>query len=398
MSSPSLSEKWVPVWPNQAPTLGGPPTPVAGHWLKAESGGMVWRDPVTDADDKWHYIGAAGEPSFLSGWRNYGGGFPVVGFRKLSDGSLAFKGLLGHDAWPTGGTHVFVLPPAYRPPFFFHILTMCADQAAVTRVDPDGGVLVSYRAAGYFTFDGVKTPPYPPFASPTDLQGLVVWLDASDSTSFQYSSGTLVSGWLDKSGTGFHFANGTPANQPSRSGVRNGLPTVVFDGNRYMVRAVPTPFSTAAATIFLVAGCTTHHDYDGFLAATVTVGNDYDQPNGFDLCVGDARPTNFLVDKGGGGSFINGATPTPFSVHTAVLGDPVGGSTPYRNGAVGTASASGASGIPPGLCLGTRWLSAAPHMSYGLKGEIAEIVIYDRILTPGDRQRVENYMQRKWIN
>ena len=96
MSTPLLTEKWVPIWPNTKPLLSNPPTPVNGQWLKAEGGAMVWRDPIANADDKWHMVGTAGEPVFLNGWRNYSpapGGFQQVGFRKLSNDTLAFTGL-----------------------------------------------------------------------------------------------------------------------------------------------------------------------------------------------------------------------------------------------------------------------------------------------------------------
>ena len=52
---------------------------------------------------------------------------------------------------------------------------------------------------------------------PTDLpvkNGLVMWLDAADDTTFSYSSGTVVSQWRDKSGLNNHVSQATVANQP----------------------------------------------------------------------------------------------------------------------------------------------------------------------------------------
>ena len=43
---------------------------------------------------------------------------------------------------------------------------------------------------------------------PTDLpvkNGLVMWMDAADDTTFSYSSGTTVSQWRDKSGLNYHM-------------------------------------------------------------------------------------------------------------------------------------------------------------------------------------------------
>lgn len=234
--------------------------------------------------------------------------------------------------------------------------------------------------------------------APTQIPGLKLWLDAEDAASFAYSSGQLVSSWLDKSPTGYHFAQATPANQPSRNTTRNGRPTVAFDGSRYMLRQVATPFTNVAATIFAVVVETgTHRDYAGYIAATVTTGNDYDQVNGFDLNNGaTGGPYNFLADRAGAGGIINGAPPTPFSVHTVTFAP--GACTPYRNGVAGTPGAATSGGTPPGLCLGSRWLNAVVTLANGMRGEWAELLIYDRVLSADERKQIEEMLYAKWIN
>jgi len=66
---------------------------------------------------------------------------------------------------------------------------------------------------------------------PTDLpvkNGLLVWLDAADDSTFSYSSGTEVSQWRDKSGNNLHANQATTVNQPSRSSVINSRKGVNF--------------------------------------------------------------------------------------------------------------------------------------------------------------------------
>lgn len=66
---------------------------------------------------------------------------------------------------------------------------------------------------------------------PTDLPvkgGLALWLDASDDSTFSYSSGTSVSQWRDKSGNNRHFFQATAGNQPSRSAVVNSRKAIQF--------------------------------------------------------------------------------------------------------------------------------------------------------------------------
>jgi len=62
----------------------------------------------------------------------------------------------------------------------------------------------------------VSTPP---------VAGYSLWLDGADATQFTFSSGSVVSSWLDKSGNAYNFSNATISKQPTRSS-----DLVVFDG------------------------------------------------------------------------------------------------------------------------------------------------------------------------
>ena len=64
---------------------------------------------------------------------------------------------------------------------------------------------------------------------PTDLpvkNGLVMWMDAADDTTFSYSSGTTVSQWRDKSGSNYHM---TPVSAgPTRNAFLNSRKVLAF--------------------------------------------------------------------------------------------------------------------------------------------------------------------------
>lgn len=64
--------------------------------------------------------------------------------------------------------------------------------------------------------------------SPLDLSP-ILWLDASDASTFTYSSGSSVSQWSSKVGS-YAFTQATATKQPSRSATVNGLSAVSFDG------------------------------------------------------------------------------------------------------------------------------------------------------------------------
>ena len=64
---------------------------------------------------------------------------------------------------------------------------------------------------------------------PTDLpvkNGLLLWLDAADDTTFSYSSGTVVSQWRDKSGLSNHVGQSTVGSQPNRNVVKNSRKSI----------------------------------------------------------------------------------------------------------------------------------------------------------------------------
>jgi len=68
----------------------------------------------------------------------------------------------------------------------------------------------------------------------------VLWLDASDASTFTFSSGVVVSQWNDKSTGGLHATQGTVGNQPDRDGTVNGLSTVTFSTGDFMAGGLPT--------------------------------------------------------------------------------------------------------------------------------------------------------------
>lgn len=64
---------------------------------------------------------------------------------------------------------------------------------------------------------------------PTNIEGLVLWLDANDSSTIT-EAGAGVSAWTDKSGNGVDFAQTTDGARPAYStGAQNGRNIVAFD-------------------------------------------------------------------------------------------------------------------------------------------------------------------------
>lgn len=63
--------------------------------------------------DYWHYVGAAGEPAFGTGWEHLGGTSPRMRYKKMPDGTVRVQGSVKN-----GTTNViFTLPVGYRPAY-----------------------------------------------------------------------------------------------------------------------------------------------------------------------------------------------------------------------------------------------------------------------------------------
>lgn len=101
---------------------------------------------------------------------------------------------------------------------------------------------VTFIQSGRFGFD------------PTSISGCVLWLDANDAATFTFSSGSLVSQWDDKSGTGNHVGQSTDSLRPTLTAtVLNNLPVVEFGASDALQGQVTWNPSTHTVDFFAVA-------------------------------------------------------------------------------------------------------------------------------------------------
>ena len=112
MTTPPLTQKWVPLWPvSDVPAE--VPTPVDGKWLKGGPGGsMLWDTPPAPptGDSTWKVFNV--DVGLQNGWLNYGAPYGPGRFRKLASGLVVMEGLI-HSGTPN--TIAFVMPVGYRP-------------------------------------------------------------------------------------------------------------------------------------------------------------------------------------------------------------------------------------------------------------------------------------------
>lgn len=249
-----------------------------------------------------------------------------------------------------------------------------------------------------------------PGVTPPNVPDLVLWLDADDPNSFTYSSGVIVSQWNDKSGNANHMSQATVAIQPSRSGVINSRPSVVFASD--LMSAVTAAATWAfmhdgtGYTVFIVG--TVENSGAAFPAFAGTTSGWTSGP-GFDILVQRANASirhavtsfgadNTVVNNDSGAAAVQFATPLLLTLlcdaDAAVAADrsrfTFDGITYANNAQVGAPIPN-----PPASPLA---IAARRDVDGGtrLSGQIAEFIVYDRVLSSAEVAGITEYLAAKW--
>jgi hypothetical protein len=208
--------------------------------------------------------------------------------------------------------------------------------------------------------------------------GLVMWMDAADDSTFSYSSGTTVSQWRDKSGLNYHM--GPKVNGPTRSVVLNSRKVLAFTAAQTIGNNTIN-LSTSANTVFVVSRLT------GTTNGRVLT------------CNLDSSGNNWLLGHHGGtynDYYAEGWVSDGGSFDTnwrMYMGDWSGTSTDlanlYSNGTAITTNSSAAS-------QGPKYLGVNYYSDQVSTCEVAEIVVFDRVLSATERKQVHTYLGQKW--
>jgi hypothetical protein len=223
----------------------------------------------------------------------------------------------------------------------------------------------------------------PRFQDPTSIPGSILWLDGADTS-------TLTSGgatWTDKSGTGNHAINGTPgaSSMPTTTTWTNGLQVARFTATSKNSIKTTNLIPNLNITFFIVFRSHTFvagvsrimiNNVDGHrqvyisgntaFPVSVTSWANYNSPQTTISSLGQNTPVIFVgtIASGGYNTYVNGSS---------VAGTSTATSSASRN-YFGSGDGDG---------------------SYA-SIDIAEIVIYDTVLSTVQRQQVEGYLADKW--
>ena len=240
---------------------------------------------------------------------------------------------------------------------------------------------------------------------PTDLpvkNGLALWLDAADDSTFSYSSGTSVSQWRDKSGNNRHFFQATAGNQPSRSSVINSRKTVQFTAasSQYLRYNNTIINNTTAGSVFFV--WRTAGETQGYANLLDNYHGGYNA-----LSAGFSIERNNVSDQLYWGFYSSGSTQAgttglvSYLNNTSYMYYITKDSTNITAKANGYSVATNASPSATwvedtkGWLIGC-WGSNTETFSRFYNGQIAEIIIFSKGLSDLEAKQVTNYLSLKW--
>ena len=232
--------------------------------------------------------------------------------------------------------------------------------------------------------------------TPASISGLKLWLDASDSATITLN-GSNVSQWNDKSTNAFNFDQGTAGNQPARTlSGQNSKTVLTFSSNDFL-KNTSINWGASASTLFIVGkeddtagtgyqnifttgtGATSQWSY-GIAANSPTDNN---RLAIFDIGRNLTRFTNTMTNTNADIMCFtsNGISGTDVTANL-YFNSTADASNPVTRGTVTTA-------------VGAQ-LGAAASGLEGFFGTICEVIMYDTVLSSGDRILVQDYLKTKW--
>ena len=246
----------------------------------------------------------------------------------------------------------------------------------------------------------------PPAFSPSDIAGLVLWLDANVGITL---NGSDVSAWDDQSGKSHDFAQATASAQPAYDATGfNGKPTVTFDGiSEFMDTAMTADLeSTTGFTFVFVLKIPTMSTGAMSLLGNRPAGPFGSSPGFIALETASTNGYDNLTLEDDSGNYAAHATSRTWSVKdndnpvivTVTMEESA--INVYHNNFIDARididTSSGTLGnvtSTSNLTLGDR-----PGLSRFWEGDVSEVLMFEGVLSAADRKSVYEYEEAKWLS
>ncbi len=248
---------------------------------------------------------------------------------------------------------------------------------------------------------------------------LQFWLDASRQPERRVAedrpvlkNGDRFDFWYDASGFGRHLAQRNQLQQPQLA-IYSEQAAVRFDGQDDCLEAAPLGLKFNDVTLFLVAAPRSNAGgFHAFLSLQAIGKNDY--TSGLSLDMGAERSERFTALNAEGSGFsgaknlLREGQALPFrTFHTFCITSSASGPE-GKKGATSLFVDGQPAGERPrkkssiaadGIVLGARVYSNSadpPFLQGFLDGEVAEVLLYDRLLNDDERRQVHEYLATKY--
>lgn len=247
-----------------------------------------------------------------------------------------------------------------------------------------------------------------PTALPASLSApgsLLCWYDASQEP--VVADGTAVASITDRSGNGYSASQSSAALKPlyklaaNWGGGATGKPAWLFDGaNDYLLSLLTTRRIGSRATIFVVASFTALTNGGGARDMRILTNEVVRYDGGWYVGTSDAS-------TGGGGNSVikvrSGTKQTTTAAGGPVINTPyiiseVHGRQLFLDGVIAATATAGTGSIDSltprsqGICLG----GIPGDTNQGFSGAIAEVIVFNGLLTDAQRYAIESYLASKY--
>jgi hypothetical protein len=214
-------------------------------------------------------------------------------------------------------------------------------------------------------FENAPKPKEEEYFSMKNISGLQVWLDANDSSTVQISNNN-VSKWLDKSGNNNHGVG--------QGGLTYTNKSIIFNGSTGYF-TTPYTANPTLETVFIVIKFSNTTGTQQIIAGNTTGNRNLNITTNFNL-------SNVYTDS------------TTISSNTTILYDYTYNSNNAKSYYNGTLN-SNITSVNVFSGSGTSNIGAKSSTNF-LNGTIYEIVIFNKVLSPTERQVVEGTLAWKW--
>lgn len=237
--------------------------------------------------------------------------------------------------------------------------------------------------------------PFSRIFTPFEISGLSLWLDAYDSSSISFSSGSTISQWTDKSGNGYHAVPNVGSGTYSSTGL-GGLPTVGITSTGYMKSSVPAGTFASNITLFVIFQKTgANNTYDTVVTRTGgALGN---IPSPIDYYITGTTASRLIGNGTASGGYtvtdtvFRTTTPTMYYVNVASSAP-----TKWNEGLNGVVAQTTTAATTYGDTATYVYIGSRGDTTTKMTGNISEIIMYNTTLTTQQRQQVEGYLSKKW--